>query len=286
MVGLCQHAAVSDLPSPPHGADTPAIFVRDGDDLLPTVLSQGPWDPHAQHGGPVCAALVSVLEAAPSLVPMQISRCTFDLYRVVPISRLRTASRVVREGKRLQVVEAELLDGDTPVARASAMRLRVAATPEVLDHPRHPAPTVPHRTGAGVRPHPRVADRIGFLRTFEVDRITGIGDGSGRSVSWYRLLVPIIAGEPVSPLQRLALFADLTSSVAAYLDHAEYSSINPDVSIQVLRAPRGEWLCLDSTTEASATGMGHSQARVYDAEGFVATVTTSQLIDRVRSPFA
>lgn len=282
---LCQHAVVPE-PASPTPTDAPtAIFRRQGAELVPTVLSQGPWAPDAQHGGPVCAALVSLVEAVPSLVPMQISRCTFDLFRTVPIAPLRSTTRVVREGKRLQLVEAALVAGDTPVARASVMRLRVGDTAEALAHPKHPREAPPHRTGVGTRPHPAVADRIGFLRTFEVERIR-VAEDQARVVSWYRLLVPIFEGEPVSPLQRLALFADLTSSVAAYLDHADYSSINPDVSIQVLRPPRGEWVCLDSTTEASATGMGHSHARVYDAEGFVATVTTSQLIDRVRAPFA
>jgi hypothetical protein len=281
---VCHHAAV---PTPSTtDPDPAAIFVRDGELLVPSVLSQGPWSPDAQHGGPVCAALISIIEAVPSLVPMQIARCTFDLYRAVPIAPLRTAHRVVREGKRLQVVEAELLHGDTPVARASAMRLRVLDTPEVLEHPLHPRERPPHRPGTGTRPHPGVADRIGFLRTFEIDRTVRPSDGVARSVSWYRLLVPIVAGEPASPLQRLALFADFTSSVASYLDHARWSSINPDLSLQVLRAPRGEWLCLDSTTEASATGMGHSHARVFDDDGFVGTVTTSQLIDPVRAPFA
>ena len=90
----------------------------------------------------------------------------------------------------------------------------------------------------------------------------------------------------MSPLQRLALFSDFTSASALYLDHVSYSAINPDVTVQVLRPPVGEWICVDGSTEAGINGIGHSHANLYDTAGFVASASTSQLIDRVRSPFA
>ena len=263
-----------------------ALFVRDGALLVPTIYTQGPWNPEAQHGGPICAALAWLIESVPTLVPMQVSRFTFDLFRAAPLTPLGTVTRVVREGKRLQVVEAMLLDGDTPVARGAAMRLRETDLAEVGDHPQRPQHTVTQPSGRGTTPNPDVAARIGFLRGIEVDRVAGTPGGGPPSTTWYRSRVPLVDGEAMSPLQRLALFSDFTSASALYLDHVSYSAINPDVTVQVLRPPVGEWICVDGSTEAGINGIGHSHANLYDTAGFVASASTSQLIDRVRSPFA
>ena len=280
--GCATMPAVSESSSP-----TPrAFFVRDGRDLLPTVATQGPWDPGAQHGGPVCAALAYLIESVPTLVSMQVSRFTFDLFRAAPLTRLGTATRVVREGKRLQLVEAVLLDRGTEIARGAAMRLREVDLAEVLEHPQRPKTKAPAPSGNIVRPLPAVADRIGFLRAIEIDRLGGMPGSGPPSISWYRARLPLVEGEAMSPLQRLALFADFTSASALYLDHRSYSAINPDVTVQVLRRPVGEWLCVDGTTDAGGNGIGHSRSSIYDTDGFVASASTSQLIDRVRSPFA
>jgi len=262
------------------------MFVPDGTDLVATMLTQGPWDPGAQHGGPVCAALAHALESVPTLVPMQVARFTFDLFRAVPIRRLGTATRIVREGKRLQLVEAVLLDDGLEVAHGLALRLRLGDTTDAGAHPARPVRRAPVRTGAAVRPLPEVAARIGFLRAIEIERVGGTPGSGPTGTTWYRARVPIVAGVEPSAMQRLALFSDFTSASALYLDHAEYSAINPDVTVQVLRPPVGEWICLASETEASAAGIGHSHATVFDDEGFVASASTAQLVDRVRSPFA
>lgn len=262
------------------------MFVPDGGDLVATVLTQGPWDPSAQHGGPVCAALARTLEAVPTLVPMQVARFTFELFRAVPIRRLGAAARVVREGKRLQLVEAVLRDGDLEVARGTALRLRIGDTPEALEHPGRPVRTAPPRRGSVVRPLPEIASRIGFLRAIEIERVGGAPGRGPTGTTWYRTRVPIVAGEEATPMQRLALFSDFTSASALYLHHSEWSAINPDVTVQVLRPPTGDWICLTCETEASGVGIGHSRSTIFDDDGFVASGSTAQLIDRVRSPFA
>ena len=272
---------------PGSSSPTPtAFFFRDGADLLPTVATQGPWHPGAQHGGPVCAALAWLIEAVPTIVPMQVSRFTFDLLRPAPLTRLSTVTRVVRDGKRIQVVEALLLDGEVEIARGAAVRLREVELPELLDHPQRPRTMAPAPTGHIALPPSAMAARIGFLRAIDIDRVVGGPGGGPPSISWYRARVPLVEGEPMSALQRLAMFADFTSSSASYLDHRVYSAINADVTVQVLRRPVGEWLCVDPTTVAGGNGIGHSRSSIYDTEGFVASASTSQLVDRVRSPFA
>ncbi|MGA7271212.1 MAG: acyl-CoA thioesterase domain-containing protein, partial [Acidimicrobiia bacterium] len=71
-----------------------------------TPLALAGWYEQGQHGGVVAALLARSVEAVPTLAPMEVARLTVELFRVVPLTTLRTEARVVREGKRIQVVEA------------------------------------------------------------------------------------------------------------------------------------------------------------------------------------
>jgi hypothetical protein len=115
-----------------------ALFVRRGDEYVATELTQGPWSPEHQHGGPVCALLATVVERVPSVVPMRCGRLTVDLMRTVPVAPLCARAEVVREGKRVQLVEAALEHNGVEVARASALRVRVGSTPNALTLPQRP----------------------------------------------------------------------------------------------------------------------------------------------------
>ena len=272
--------------APPTG-DESALYIADGDVFLPTILAQGPWDPAAQHGGPPAALLTRAVETVPSLVPMRIARLTIDLHRAVPLRRLRAVTSIRREGKRVQLVEAVLLDDDLEVARCSALRIRIGDTssPAVVDHPRRPDASPPMRPGAGRPLHPSAAESpIGFIRAIEAERVVGDVGLGAPAVMWVRLRVPVVAGEIASPLSRLALTADFTSALASYLDASRYSYINPDFNVHVFRAPSSEWIAVDATTWVGSDGIGLGRAALFDFEGLVAAGTASQLVEEWSRP--
>lgn len=265
-----------------------ALFVPDGDGVVATHLSQGPWNPSHQHGGPVSALLARTVEAVPTLVPMRCGRLTIDLMHAVPVARLTTASRIVREGKRVQLVEAAVLHDGAEVARASALRVRVGDSSAALTHPRRPDESPP--------PPPTTVEESvlaraglpvpGFLLALDMHRVAGgLGQGAP-ACTWFRLRVPVVAGEENTPLVRLAALADFTSGTANFLPIDRWSSINADISIHVLREPVGEWIAVDAVAHAAGDGIGHSRSTLYDTTGMVGTGATAQLIDEVAAPFA
>ncbi len=261
------------------GRTTPlsaALFHKDGDAYVPTDLTEGPWDPNAQFGGSPAALLATLVEQVPTLTPMQVARFTVDLLRPVPLDPLVADVRVVREGKRIQVVSASLLAADIEVARSTALRIRLLD----LGHQELP-------TGAADNPLP-AAPRATDDEPFPVGR----QPGSRRAVeywleekggyywdpAWVRLQTDIIAGQPASPLARLAYTADLASGIGVRRD-LPVRGINADVAINVVRYPRGEWLCLDGRGWISQHGIGQVQATLSDTGGLTATVSMARLVD-------
>jgi hypothetical protein len=265
-----------------------ALFVPDGDAYVATHLTQGPWNPEHQHGGPVCGLLARAVESVPTLVPMRCARLTVDLMRPVPVDRLVTHTQVVREGKRVQIIEATLAHEDVAVARASALRIRAGDSTEALDHPRRPDESPP--------PPPTAAEESvlaraglpvpGFLHALEMQRVSGGLNLGAPACSWFRLTVPVVAGEATSPFVRLAALADFTSGTGSFLPIDRWSSINADVSIHVLREPVSDWIAVDAVAHVASDGIGHSRATLYDTTGMVGTGTTAQVVDGVAAPFA
>ena len=268
--------------------DAEALFLPDGDAYVATHLTQGPWNPEHQHGGPVSALLAHVVETVPTLVPMRCGRLTVDLMRTVPVARLTTQARIVREGKRVQVVEAALLHDGREVARASALRVRIGDSADALSHPRRPDESPPP-------PPTKVEESVmaraglpvpGFLLAVDMHRVTG-GLGLGApACTWFRLSRPVVAGQETSPVVRLAALADFTSGTANYLPIDRWSSINADITINVLREPIGDWIAVDAVAHAAGDGIGHSRATLYDTTGMVGSGSTVQVVDAVAAPFA
>ncbi len=103
----------------------PALYVRDGDGFVGTTCTTGSWHANGQSGGAVLALLGHVLAEVPTLTPMSLSRLTVDIVRPVPVGeRLHVEREVVREGKKIQLVELLVRAGDTVTTRATALRIR------------------------------------------------------------------------------------------------------------------------------------------------------------------
>ena len=277
----------------PLADDESAYYHLDGDRVVPTARTQSSWDPATQQGPPVCGILGWAVSRVPSLVPMQMVRLTTDLWRPVPRRPLRVEWSVRREGRRIQVVDVGLCDGDVEVAHASALRVRRedGEWPDAWYHPDRP-PHAPPPVPAAVRDglavgspftEPTVPEEsrgAGFLRS--VDGIRDDGDtAAGRPVVlWARMRQPLVAGEATPPEGLAGWASDFASGLASYLDPRQWMYMNPDVNLHLLREPVGEWVAITGLTWAGDHGIGHGRARLYDVEGFIGSATAAQLVHR------
>jgi hypothetical protein len=107
-----------------------ALYVPlDDDRYEATELTIGPWSPDAQHGGPPAALLTREVERIGGIAGGQTVRLAFDILGPVPVSPVRVTSRVLRPGRRVELVEATLEAGDRPLMRVTAWRTRTADGP-------------------------------------------------------------------------------------------------------------------------------------------------------------
>lgn len=259
-----------------------ALFERDGDRFLPTELARGPWSPNALHGGPSAALLARAAERFEGSEGMLVTRVTVELLRPVPVAPLVLTAHLRRPGRKVQLIEVSLSAGPTEVARATALRIRILDLPVP---PERDAPAPPSGSESG-RPArlwgaPQ-ADYPAFHNLGVDHRIVAGGfDRPGPTTDWIRLRVPVVAGEPVSALERVAAAADFGNGISWVVPRLEgWQFINPDLTIVLHRHPMDEWVCLEAETMVQSSGIGLAESRLWDRSGRLGRAVQSLLIDR------
>ena len=255
----------------------PPFFILDGERVVATESTRGPWSRHHQHGGPPAALLARAMEGLAG-EGTALARLTFDFLRPVPIAPLALRAEVTRAGAKVLRLQATLVAPDgTPCVQASAVALRTTpALPEALGD-LEPAPSPPEASAPFEFPF--FVDPVGYHSAVEV-RIARGTWGKGPVAAWMRPRVPLVAGEVPSPLQRLLVAADSASGLAVVLDHTRYTFVNADLTVAVHRPLEGEWLCLDAATVAEAHGIGLTRARLWDGHGPLGVSLQTCLVER------
>jgi hypothetical protein len=205
------------------------------------------------------------------------------MVRPVPIGkRLEIVSDVVREGKKLQVLDLGVTVDGVEHARARVLRLRDA---DVSAAPGMPESSTQTEPAAALPPPEQLAEMPadrgpGMMRALDLRR-AAIGETDAYAY-WVRLRVPVVAGEPVRATSRQTVGVDFTNCIGAAINPGVATTINPDVSAQFLRAPVGEWVAIVGDTRfRHDVGRGISTATLSDGGGVFAAATASQLIQPV-----
>jgi hypothetical protein len=259
---------------------TDAIFIREDDRYLPTERARSPWSDTMVHGGPVAGLLAHGIERFAAGPEMRLVRLTVDLFRPAPMTALTLAVRSARDGRRIHAIDASLLADGVEVARASGLLLRVAEMP---GHVTGPAPTLPPGPDT-IEPRPLVGDnaaprRTGFHTTVEFRRARA---REGAPVlAWIHMPVPLIRGEELTPLVRVAACADFVNPLAGGSRPGGVGFINTDSTVHLHRQPAGEWLGLEVTRTIEA-GIGIATAVLYDQEGPIGRGTQCALANAMR----
>jgi hypothetical protein len=254
-----------------------AFYERDGDGYVATELTRGPWDPGAQHAGPPSALLGREIESLEDAAKFQVGRATFEILRPVPIGEVRVESRILRPGKRVQLVEASLSNDDGELVRATAWRLRTAEVelPDGAAGEEEPPPGPEEGWTPDFFP---TGQDVGYHTAMEWKAVAGAFLEPGPATVWMRMRHPLLAGEEPTPLQRALFAADVGNGISAVLDWREYVFINVDLTVHFERMPEGEWVCVDAVTRPQANGIGTAESELSDQRGRIGRAAQSLLI--------
>jgi hypothetical protein len=256
-----------------------ALYLPTDDGFTATDLTIGPWDPGLQHAGPPAALLARSAERAGGIEGGQSVRLSYDIFGPVPVGPVRVRARVVRPGRRIELVEATLDTGDErPLMRLSAWRMRVRvddATP--VTHLPRPVPTGPEDSTAE---EPAFFTRdVAYHRALDWRFATGSFNSPGPAAAWTRSACDLVAGEPMTPLEHLLVMTDAASGISAALDWNLATFANVDLSVALHRRPRGEWLGMDATTVLGDAGAAQCFAVLFDADGAIGRSSQSLFVE-------
>jgi hypothetical protein len=240
-------------------------FYRLQDGLYhPLQPATAPWTRKHQNGTAVGGLLTQTIERAPTAAPLRLVRVTIELQRAVPLAptQARARARIVRDGKRQQLVEAELLVEGEPYAKAVGLRVRDGEGPYEA-----PAPHgLPDPESA---PRTPVTSVLGEGHPMQTRVVKG-GRGPGPGAYWTRFNADLVAGETASASVRTVMACDIAAGVANGVGpeaRRDWSFPNIDLSVYFARAPHGDWILTDAETEQYGAGYGLISSTLSDIDG-------------------
>lgn len=247
------------------GSQRPAFYRQEGEAFVPTGLGISPWNGTSQVGMALAGLAGHVLHKVPTVEPMLTTRISIDILGTVPLEPLVPQIRLLRDGKRMQIVDAEFYSGDKLWLRSTATRARLAENPAS-----NAALTQRYWTEEDKY------EAIGWFeeRQIDVDRHR-VGPGS----IWVRFTADVVEGEPLSPLATLAMLGDFGNGTAPVMPMDQCTLANLDITVAASRMPEGEWLLIDADSETAGNGLAYSRTRIGDRSGMFATALQSIFIN-------
>jgi acyl-CoA thioesterase len=253
-----------------------------GGTFEPTLATQSPWSPDAQHGGPPTALLAHVMRTRQHVDGMRFARVTNEFLGSIPRAPLTAQAAVVRDGRRVRLVEASLLAAGRTVATARAWQIATTAEggiPAAGLAAQAPPPFPEHSQRQEFFPGFR---NWGYGQSIEWRWVRRPDDGAGEAVVWARPRVPLVAGHPMEPLERILVVADSANGVSSALSPREWLFVPPAITVTLHRYPAGDWVYLAAVSTLAPDGLGSTLGTLGDADGVIGSVAQPLLVARQR----
>ncbi|MET3805163.1 hypothetical protein ABIB25_002163 [Nakamurella sp. UYEF19] len=189
------------------------------------------------------------------------SRVAFDIFGMIPAGEVTVAARVVRPGRTIELLEAEMTAGSRTLVRATAWRL---ATSDTSAFAGNDLDAIPGPEDA--RPLDLTGTwRGGFIRSVEA-RVVGQAV-PGSSTVWLRTRFDLVEDRPTSPIARIFSLIDTANGVATRAHPDDLLFSNTDLTVHLFRRPTGSWLGLRTEVSFGPDGLGLTAAVLYDVIG-------------------
>lgn len=266
------------------GGDSPEAYYlhRPDGTFTPTIATESPWDPKAQHGGPPCALFGHVMRERHPDGGFRLARLTVEFLGTIPRSDVTVETEIIRDGRRIRLIEASMHAEGQKVALARAWQIAtsgdVLSGAELKGARLVEVPALPPA-------EPRQffgKERWGYGESVEGRRVRGAYRGTGYAQVWMRPLIPLIAGTEIHPLDRVLVVADSANGVSARLDMREWLFVPPAVTVTLHRYPVGEWVLISARSDLADDGLGSTSGTLSDSSGPLGSITQPLLVAPIR----
>ena len=248
-----------------------AFFTREGESYVPQATCRGPRNPDSLHGRVIIGLIGFELERLHGGEEWMPVRLTVDMYRLPDFSPITAMTSIVRGGRRIKVVDCELMSGGKSIGRGTCQfLLRSENAPGITWSP--PDWNVPKPEAL---PHPP-AGQFGE-RMWKMRNIDNPFDGKSKPRrAWMCEIRELVDGSALTPFSRVAVAADFTSPLANRSETG-LGYINTDVTVYLHRLPIGEWLGFEAINHHASAGVAIGESFLYDVEGAIGSVSCAAL---------
>lgn len=232
----------------------------------PDPITRGPFD--GMQGGVAAGLMCAEVEAFARQGGLGfVSAFTAHFFKPTPIADLAVATAMLRQGRRVSVVDATLSgpSGLCAVARATLI--------QPISDDRLPIPPDRPRDPTTLSQVDRAAPHGGpwFMDAMEVR--------AGEGESWFRQRQPLRPDQ--GPMTAVLPAADWTHGLRPPLGATTRPPAaipNPDLTVHLFRPPVGDWIGLEAASAWSHTSIGAGWSPLYDVRGPIGQVAMSVAI--------
>lgn len=255
----------------------PASFERHGDGLVPRPFTRSGWSADTLNGR-YLAGLVAWGAERHGDPELQPARLTVDMFRPGTMAPTQVETRVVRDGRRIRVVDSSVVAKGVEICRGTTVFLRRSHEPrgETWFPPEWAVPGPEE-----IEPMERGPGSLGpgeWGMPWESRGITAWGQLTEHRRVWVRETRPFVDGEELTPFMRAALVADMANG-QTNASPLGLAYINADLTMTLARLPEGEWLGMDARSRATADGVSAGSVDLYDTKGRIGQVTLVGVAD-------
>lgn len=258
-------------------SDRRTFLTKVGGTFLPTQSAVGPWGPTTVSGLVVSGLVGYAAEQAAGDGDFIGTRLTVDMVRMATMAELHVETNLLREGRRLRMVDVTITQQGRNVAHGRGVFTRRSDAPPGsvwAPHVAMPQPPEPDDTPQ-FGPRPYVGPHAAPAGNFDPWH-----DATQEKYVWYDFAATLVDGEPTSPFVRAAAVADVANPLTNWgSEGLQY--VNSDVTLLLSRLPEGTMLGMAARDRQEAEGISVGTAVMYDRAGPVGLTTVTALATEV-----
>lgn len=226
------------------------------------IHAQGAWNPHEQHMAPATGILCHELELFQHRDDVRIGRISLDIFGLISFGDFSITTRMIRKGKTIELIEAEMRAHDKTCIVARAWRMMTQDTSAIAGLEDHALEGPEHTpVWEGMRDWPG-----GFIQSIETR--ADLSRRAGKGVVWMKGLNNMVEGQHCSDFVHIMGLVDTANGIVPRQDpNAGWAYPNLDLQIHMHRLPKGEWLGIDAIQQYGDDGIGLTSAVLHDTQG-------------------